>query len=200
MPFQAVPDTAEAFLSYGVNNIVVGFTLFYRLSGGYQLADLVALAGAVEANIPATLALMSVSAAHFGVDVRGLALENDQSVIDTSGAGVGTVQSPPLPNQSCKAIKRVSAFTGRSARGRIFTVGISLNQLGADENFVAAGYTDAWIAALEAIDTAALAQGWQAVTVSRFSNGLKRLTGVVFALVGWAVTNQRVDSRRDRMP
>ncbi len=79
-------------------------------------------------------------------------------------------------------------------------MGIASNQLTSDENFVATATVTLIVAAVEAMRVGLQVSSWNPVIVSRFTLGAKRAVGVTFDWVNTLAIDERVDSRRDRMP
>lgn len=201
MAFQRVPDTAEVIVEFLLNSRPIVNTFYAERVGGYVLADLVSLASVVDLAVGTHfLPQQSDNGSYVKTLVRGLDLENDLVAEDNDNAGAGGVASEAQPANVTLAVKRASGFTGRSARGRIFWCMMPRNGLTADENFVSAAYAAAVTAATNEIALAINGAGWVAVIVSRFSNGVKRTEGVTFDWVTTSITDNRVDSRRDRLP
>lgn len=201
MAFQSVPETAEVVIRAVCNNVDVTNTFYGRKTGGYTLSDVQALTIAVYDNWAGLIAPhMPVAYILNGATGRGLELLNDVEYIHTPGAVAGQSATNPTPNNVCLAIKRSSSFTGRSARGRVYVGPIPVGHLATDENFVGATWAANIVAGLEDMRDDMSAAGWQEVIVSRYSSGVKRATGVTFAVVSYNNTDLRVDSRRDRLP
>jgi len=202
MPFQSVPETAEATPIFLVNGQLIQNTYHGRKSGGYSTADLEAFAEAVDLSVAAhQLPLLSTEVTYVRTEVRGLEFENDQVVIDSTSTDPGTIASPPLPLSVSFAVKRTSGFTGRSARGRVYWPSVNLAQvLATDENRMAVSNAAAVVNAIEEMRLDIVAAGWVPVIVSRFANGAPRAEGVTFNWTGTSSDDNRFDSRRDRMP
>jgi hypothetical protein len=146
------------------------------------------------------LANVSNQVTYVQSDVRGLEDENDFYMISNEEAGVGAQNTPPLPANVSLAVKRLSNLTGRSARGRVYVPFIPVNAQTSNENVLDTATVNAWVADLNELVGLAVGIGWQHVIISRFNNGAPRDDGVVFPVVTYAVTDYRLDSRRDRLP
>ena len=121
MAFQSVPDTIGVVVRITCNNQPITNTYYVEKPGGYTSTDvLTAAVTAYEWWELQMAPLMPVAAFMTGVEARGLALEND-TVVEYAPANVfGTVASNPLPSNVAFCVKRTSAFSGRSARGRVY--------------------------------------------------------------------------------
>lgn len=206
MAFQSVLATAECAVKLLLNGVIVTMTHYAAQPVAYDGDDLQAYADAMdEWWFTEMEALLSVDVAYQGVEVRGLELLNDQVREADAFAGQHTNTGEPFPNSVAFCIKRISGLTGRSARGRVYIPGVSVNSNDSNENFVTQGFADAVIAAHNDQVTYLSGTGWTPVIVSRYTNGALRidqgeLLAVTFPIQTWTYTNLRLDSRRDRMP
>ncbi|KKL06218.1 hypothetical protein LCGC14_2598240 [marine sediment metagenome] len=200
MAFQKVVDAAEIVIEYVGNAQVLKNVIHASKSGGYVLADLTALAVAVDANITAAwLGNQTQDVSYVQTIVRGLALENDLEAIDNTGAAAGGVLSKGLPGNVTLAIKRTSGLTGRSARGRLYWIGIPAAQLSIDENVVDTTAVADIVSNVESMRASINATVWTPAIVSRFTNGVARSEGKLFTWTGSSAVNNNVDSQRRRL-
>ncbi len=200
MAFQAVPDGAEIVIQYLVNLQVMKNVLHAFKPGGYNLTDLTTLATIVDANVAtAWLPDQTLDAAYINTTVRGLAAENDQEVSVNASAGVGLLATQALPGNVTLAIKKTSGLTGRSARGRVYWIGLAREQLDTNENFTTIAAKDAIVANVNSMRGSISGTVWTAAIVSRFLNGVKRATGVTFEWTGTEAVNTAIDSQRRRL-
>lgn len=119
----------------------------------------------------------------------------DVTIAGMPGLATGT----PLPNNVTLAIARRSGLTGRSARGRIFWMGMTQLFLDTNENFVSSGTAGVLVANCEEVDIAIATVGATSVIVSRFTGGAARVVGETFPVADWIVTDLRVDTMRERL-
>lgn len=202
MAFQSVPGTAEAVVRIQLNGVISTNTFYFEQGGGYTQSDIDNLASLVDAWVDNEyLPLISADAAYLSTNVRGLENIVDLAAVDSTGAGVGGVAQKPLPANVTIAIKRETGLTGRSARGRVYIIGMPITWLPTNENLVDPTLLTGMVAALNAlrVDVAA-SSSWEEVVVSRYSNGVKRTTGVVFPVTTYINTDNTVDSQRGRLP
>lgn len=200
MAFQAVPDTAQIAVQY-LQNAEVLINTFYALKpGGYNLTELAQLANSIDAAIGASwLPIQTFDSIYDRTFVRGLAFENDQEVVDQSFNGPGLIAFRGAPNNVTVSVKKSSGQTGRSARGRIYWIGLPVADLDTNENRVTPAAAIAIEAAVEAVRVASAVLGWQPVLVSRFGAGVKRPVGITFPWVATLMVNDNVDSQRRRL-
>lgn len=203
MAFQKVTDCAQIDWICSLNGITCQNVHYAKMPGGYVLANLQALADAID-GIFATTVVTEVPAemSYLRTEVRGLAVENDQVATQNAGAGTGTHTGNAYPNNVAFAFKKSSGLTGRSARGRSYWIGVPDNVvLGLDENFVTATWADAAVADIDFFRTIINTTGsWEAVLVSRFLNKVKRSEGVTFPWLTTSYIDQRLDTQRGRLP
>ena len=199
MTFQSVPDVAEAVVQFTAQGELQTMT-FYGLKVGYSQGDLDALSAAMDAWATAELKpMLSSSLAYIGVQVKGLELLNDLTSFDATGSGVGGTAETPLANQDCIAVARLSNFTGRSARGRVY-MPLHRGNVDTNENLVTSSTETAFEDALDEVSVSMIGAGWIEVIVSRFTGGAPRATGVTFTVVAYDMRDREIDTQRRRMP
>lgn len=200
MAFQSVPETAQITIQYQQNAETLINTFYGLKPGGYNLTELGQLANSIDNAIGADwLPIQTEDTEYERTTVRGLEDENDLEVVDLSNAGPGEVAFKGTPNNVTLSIKKSSGQTGRSARGRIYWIGLANTQLDTNENRVAAASVLNIIDAVEAVRVATAVLGWQPVLVSRFAGGVQRDEGVTFPWVATDAVNDNVDSQRRRL-
>lgn len=200
MAFQSVPNAAEIIITYSLNTEIMVNVLGASIVGGYDLADLVALAVAVDAVVASDwLPEQSQDAAYLSTTVRGLEFENDQQTTVDSGAGPGERAEGALPGNVTFSVKKLSSFTGRSARGRMYWIGMVPSMLQPNENLVNTADAILIQDALEAMRVGITATDWTAAIVSRFTGGVERDFGIFFEWVETVFVNKNVDSMRTRL-
>lgn len=201
MAFQRVPETVEAAINFSQQSVPMQNTFHARMIGGYAQQDLEDLADALDEVVDTYwLPLWSTQLTYSGVTVRGLDSIVDLEASNGDSAGTGGISGTPIPNQNAFCVKKLSGFTGRSARGRVYIGGLITANLDANENFFGGAAAANWVAAVDAVKDAMDGLGWIPVIVSRFSDGAKREEAVTFEWVTTAYGSLRIDSRRDRMP
>lgn len=200
MAFQSVPQTAEIVIRYEANQVTSNNVLQAKLTGGYNLTDLEALADAVDAAVVSDwLALQTQDTDYISTTVRGLEFINDKETVNNDGTGAGTVTVSGLPGNVTFSVKKSSGLTGRSARGRLYWIGIPENKLAPNENQLDSTYAGQVEDAVDAMRAAISATDWEAVIVSRFLDGVARTTGATFAWIASVAVNENIDSQRRRL-
>lgn len=201
MAFQRVPETAEISVIQSLQGVTIQNTFHARKTGGYSESDLANLANVIDINWATyVLPYQSTTLVYNKTEVRGLDDENDLIKEDADNTGFGGIASAPLPNNVAFTIKRLSGFTGRSARGRLYIGGIPQAANAADENFITSTYANNYAGGVDSCRSAIVGASWVPVIVSRYSNGVLRTTGVTFTWATTTYTDLRLDSRRDRLP
>lgn len=200
MAFQSVPQTAEIVIRYEANQVTSNNVLQAKLTGGYDLADLVVLADVVDLSIAADwLPLQTQDTAYISTTVRGLEFANDVETVNNNSAAAGGVLSKGLPGNATFSVKKSSGLTGRTARGRIYWIGLPAAALANNENQLLSVSVSDIEAALEATRADIAATIWDPVIVSRFLDGLPRATGATFPWIAVVAVNENVDSQRRRL-
>lgn len=190
MSFQRVPYTAQIAVRYfHVGQPIVN--LYYaQKPGGYDQSDLDGLAVSVDTNAASAL-LVDQSERLFYVktEVVGLDQQNDLSAESSLSAGAGGQAGAPLPSFLAFCVSQRSDYSGRSARGRVYVPGIppdARDYDAGDENYILSTYADAYVGHVDGFrQTIEALAFWDAVLVSRYTNGAKRNEGVVFR---WTTT------------
>lgn len=203
MAFQPVVDTAEINVIYTLNGATLQNVFYAALVGGYTLADLDSLSAGIDLQVDGSWkAIQPIEAFYSRTEVRGLALENDLVSINNTNAGVGLSPAETLPNNVTLAVKKESGFTGRSARGRTYWIGIPRDFLDStNENDMDAIRVTNIVAAVDAIRTQIIGLPlWTPVLVSRYTAGAQRPAGLLFPWIGCSAVNNQVDTQRGRLP
>jgi hypothetical protein len=200
MAFQSVPETAEVFVEYSQNGVSMGNSFYFRKTGGYTLSDLEDLADDMDSWVATEwLPLLSQDVSYARCVVRGLENEEDYVTENNDGVGAGGIAVAGLPNNVTFAFKRLSGFTGRSARGRVYMTGIGTSFLTADENIMNGTKLLNLLAVLAEIVNYVITHGWVEVIVSRYHEGMKRTTAQTLAVSEWSYSNSKVDTQRRRL-
>ncbi len=203
MAFQSVPNVAQVDTLFTQNGELVQNSYYAHFPAGYSQLQLDALAVKVDTRIQADMIpVMPTEVIYLRTEVLGLTIQNDLMATFTTGPTMGSDVSPSCPNNCTLSIKQESGFSGRSARGRVYWIGIPSNKLqAANENRIVAAYVLTITAAILSIRTGIDGEpAADAVLVSRVTGGVERPTGVTFPWISEIAVNDRVDSRRSRLP
>lgn len=200
MPFQSVPDTAEAVVRFLVNGQNCTLTFYGQRAGGYDQTAISQLAETVDDWAGSHFRpALSEQAAYTGVAVRGLESAVDFLAVNADNAGIGAVNFAPMPNVCAFAVTRISGLAGRSARGRVYWPITTFN-VGADENTVAAAFRDDTLNHLNALRGDMQLATWTEVIVSRVTLGAPRPFGVTFQVLNYVSSDLNIDTQRRRAP
>jgi len=201
MAFQSVPNTAELTIVGSKAGQLIVNTFYAQYSSPYDLAALTALASVGDTWWNAYMApLVSSTYTYLRSHVQGLNAAIDFEAEDSTHTGdTGSAGDEGTPNNVALSVKRSSAYTGRSARGRIYWPDIPTPSLDGT-GFVLAAYAEGVVDALMALRDAINDAGRTEVIVSRYSAGVKRTTAVVFETVQYVVVDYALDSQRGRLP
>lgn len=147
-----------------------------------------------ETNTTKTMRSSSVLCTR--IAARDLSSENG-AIVERVVAIAGTAASPVLPANVTFAIKASTGIAGRSFRGRTFWIGIPESAVTGD--LLDAAWAGFFIAGMEALQAALLANGWVHVVVSRYSNKAPRVAAVVTDIIGYSATDNIIDTQRRRL-
>jgi hypothetical protein len=201
MAFIPVPNTAMVELFFTQDGQQLENTLYFQRGDTYDTTELTTLAeaiidwwvGEMQSWTSNTVLLRSVKAT---------SLESDSApaveVAPPTPQG-GASASAALPNNVTIAVKFLTAFRGRWARGRNYIVGLTEplvigNELDAAQ---AAGIVASYN---ELLGTTYVPAGYNWVVVSRQFNNVPRVTGFAAEVTGAALTDYVLDSQRRRLP
>ena len=200
MAFQAVPDTASVTIRYSLNGEIMENTVHAEKPGGYTIPNLQLLADLVDGKVGVFWKPIQPAAAIYAdTTVRGLAEENDFVTTAVLNAGPGALIVSALPGNVTFSIKKASAQTGRSARGRLYWIGPHENMLTSNENVFNILDAIAMVDAVEEVREGIQNACWTPVIVSRFQNKVQRAFGVTFNWVTTSSVDNFVDSQRGRL-
>lgn len=199
MAFQSAPNTVEVNPRFVGDGVPMENAMTFSRAGGYDLADITALADAVQAWVISDyLPLVNNLVTSTGTYVKGLEFAEDVQYTALTGAGTAGAVGSAMANNVTKAITLRSGLTGRSSRGRLFAVGLSATQLNGVAS-IEQSYVDDIIAALEALKVIIEALGWIWVIVSRYHNNAKRAVAVNFNVNAFGTSDLTTDSMRGRL-
>lgn len=200
MAFQSVPETAEIAVIFSRDGVIIQNTYHAQWIGGYSEQNLEDMAAVIDTYIGNQwLDDLDTCTTYLRTEVKGLENLNDFLRVDSSSTGPGTVTGSCVPSNVTIAVKKLSAFTGRSARGRIYWPGFATSQVSSSLNQVNAAHQAIILANVEGIRTAIVNQGAVPVIVSRFTGGAQRPEGVTFGWIAVSLEDARVDTQRRRL-
>jgi len=200
MPFQSVPDCAQATVVTTLNGITMNTTLSFAFTGGgYAQEDIDSLAAGVDNWWAAEVQpLLSTSCDYVQTNVRGLEFLSDLEAIDNTNAGPGGNGNEPLPALTAACISFRTGFTGRSARGRNYIPGLCISDMAANENTIDSTVLTSLQTAYELLVASVGGIGWQHVVISRYTLGAARPTGIYRLVTAYVFTDNLWDTQRRR--
>lgn len=200
MTFQAVPDTIQTEIIFSCPGGIVSENILYWKKSGYIEDDVEELAIAIDSWCGTVWReLVASNVLYLRTEAKGLASITDSQFIKNTGSGVGAQPATELPNEVAFVVSFRSAFTGRSARGRIYLPPPSAEDMD-DTNHVTAMYADAASSAYDTLRSDMAVAGFTQVIVSRYTLGAKRPVAVTFDVQNALYTDLLVDSQRGRKP
>jgi len=200
MTFQSVPDTAEIVVKGTLNGQNVVNTFYATKEGGYDQADIDALASHVDDWVGALwLPHMPTQYHYLTSVVRGLTSAIDLTGEDNTNSGDGGGGTMTGANNMSLAVKRRSGFTGRGARGRVFLPGVPDSGKD-DDNHVTTDFSGSMETVLNGFRAAIADVDWVEVIVHRVASGVPLAEAVIFTVVEYVVVDLVIDSMRRRLP
>lgn len=199
MPFQPAVNCAEAVINWSGPGGLYANVLNFKFATAYDQGDIDALALAVDEAVGgAMLGLVGTVVAYVNTTVRGLTTSVDLEGVSDTEAGSGGASGTSMPPNVAYCLSLRTGLTGRSARGRFYTVGVTSAHLSAADT-VTEAYRDAWIAALESVGSQAGDDGWQWGVLSRQNNNVVLSTAVFREITAVIGVDLFLDSQRRRL-
>lgn len=199
MAFIPVPNTIQLEVRGTLQGVQVENTFYYLAPSTVDQALLDAVAEAARDYVESDMSLFNTNFTFSEVYARDLSDSTFLSALAPTTGIFSGVYTDPNPNNVTFALKRSSGFSGRSARGRIFWMGIAEGHT-TGTNVMDVGAAGDMVAWLEALDAAVAAEGVTPVIVSRYNAGSPRVTGVTYPIADWSYSDLRVDTIRGRLP
>jgi hypothetical protein len=211
MPFVPVPGTALVESVYQQDGQIIENTMYFTHSGTPTLAELTALADAVNSAIRTSiLPLLSTTIQLIRVVATMLDVLDGLTTISTVSLPAGGADSSaPIPSDVAFVVSMRTGHRGRSFRGRNYIPGLNRDALGSSVNEATTAYINALLAAYTNIQGAGVDGGWVMSVVSRFSGftivgGRKvptpRTVGISTPITNFVSVDNVVDSQRRRLP
>jgi hypothetical protein len=199
MPFQSVPETAEAVINGEISGQTIANVVGARRVGGYNQTNLDQLASAVNIWVGNFyLPLVANSVNYVQTHVRGLESIIDLESIDATSAGPGTAAGTGNPANASFVITLRTGHTGRSARGRFYMWPFGGSALQTSQT-VTTTYAAAAAAALTQLMTDISSAGWVPVIISRRSLNARRPVGITTTIISATARNVDLDSMKHRL-
>lgn len=134
------------------------------------------------------------------VEVTDISVAGGLGIVYTTGLPlVGSSSGNATPNNVTVATKLLTGRTGRSYRGRSYNIGISTNNLQADQQHITSALQGVIGAFFAELITNLQTADFPLAVLSLFTGGAPRAAGVLTAIINVA-TNLVLDSQRRRLP
>lgn len=204
MSFQRVPFTVEIRVMYELDNESMMNTYHADRGIAYTQAEIQTLADLIDGGCPGVMLLaQSTYLNYLRTDVIGLNSLNDFSATASLFADNGGRANYALPRHESFVVTRRGTLSGRSARGRVFTLGISVNSLDSDEDDNSRIFVSIADALRDSVDCFRIAIDgtgiWEPVIVSRYTDGSKRAEGVTFPWLSSDYLTRKLGTQRRRL-
>jgi hypothetical protein len=201
MPFIPTPLGLEVTIQQHVNSKDVVNVLHFAQASLLSEAGVVDLAASVaDLFVSDVQPHMSGSWQFTGVKVRQLNDNDGIQIVNTPEAPITGARATDIaPNNVALVLTKRTAAAGRSARGRIYIVGVELAP--SPSNLALSSWADAIVIAWQAfLADVATANNIVHSVLSLHHNGVARTEGELFPVTSVSLRNKRVDSQRRRLP
>lgn len=202
MAFQPVPNTAECVLEYAqsADGVVIGRNVLHFTHedpGVWDATTIQGLAeGALEFWLEDIKPVTSSGVALSRIAAKNLEIEAGE-VYDIGMAESGALAGAALPANVTLAIGKKTGAAGPGRRGRIFHMGLTEAQV--TNSRLVAGVGADIISAWADFFANMSAAGFIHVLVSRYLDGVERVSGASFIVTDLSLFDSRVDTQKRRL-
>jgi hypothetical protein len=130
------------------------------------------------------------------IQARGLD-HSESFFVDRNVSVAGVQVGEGLSSKMTFCVSFRSIFSGRSTRGRVYMCGLVESQVAGD--VVTTAYGNAAREAWEYMPGELTGALNEHVIVSRYTGGVKRVSGVAFPVAAYTITDYVIDTQRDRV-
>lgn len=199
MAFIPAPASAKIEVRFNWDSQLVENVFHCLVTDPLTSAQASSIFGVVDNWVKVTLRPRQVNNVTYReVQITGLAAQDSPRFIFSGDGLVGTNTGSRLPNQNTVAVKAGTGFGGRSARGRVFHIGLSGTQV--TGNLLSTAETTALISTYNALMTSMTTAGFPIHVLSYYHNLAPRTAAVQYPITGYTMVDSIVDSQRRRMP
>lgn len=200
MVFVPVPNTVLVEMRFLCDGERVENTLHYRKVAGWDSASMTQLAAElksvwssfIQPIVPGAVSLREIV-------VTKLDTPSDLQVTYATGLPLsGTALSALMPNNVTLCISLRTGYTGRSARGRNYFIGLTKDAV--VDNEVIGTVQDTLLAYYDELRDSPSAFGAIQVIVQKFANKAPLSQGFVRDVTSAVIVDATVDSQRRRLP
>jgi hypothetical protein len=211
MAFQPCPGIAAVTLVYTGDQGDIMENILHVSNGGssaWSAANLATLLAGVDAWVAAgdgthhLLDPVSNQIALSNYVARDLTTSSGPETT-LGGSHVGSTAGAPAPAGISWAVTLRTGLSGRSYRGRVFSAGLSMSQIGGTyNNEIGSGTANAIVAAWSALITkiTSLNAAWYWCVLSRRTNNALRANGIGTAITSVGYSSLELDYQRRRAP
>lgn len=199
MAFIPLPGGIKVTMELALNNEPIVYVFHVAYANPIVSANLAFLTDLVRdwwnlefrQNFTTTIALERVVA----LDVS----EEDGlvDVLDVSPPIAGTIASTAAPNNVATVVTKLTGFSGRSFRGRVYLAGIA--QAEVVDNFIGNTLAAAILVDMQSLATQLQTNDYDFIVASYRANNAPRVTAVGTPITAFAM-DTRIDTQRRRLP
>lgn len=200
MAFIAVDDTAQFNIRADYLGIPIENVLNFKIQTGPITATNLATAAAALASEWVTNMMTNFTNGYVFREVHAVDLTDATGPIATETTGAGTSggnSSDNEPGNVAFVVSLRTALRGRSFRGRTYMAGIRSSET--TDNFLSPTRIASLVAGMESVMSVMDSAGWTLVIVSRFHNGIPRVTGVTEPVTTVLAVSNKVATQRRRL-
>lgn len=201
MPFIPVPNTLAIDVIYELDGQRVENTLYAEAADvPWDEDSILGMLNAIRGIIVTDLLPLLANSIQL-VQLIGTLLDAVDSIavtLNVSPPVAGGVSGGAMPNNVTYTIQFKTLLRGRSFRGRNYVPGLPRSEV--TGNAISASLRTGLLDFYSTLQALIEAGGATWVVVSRFSNGLPRVTGVTTPITGPATADTVTDSQRRRLP
>lgn len=198
MAFVPAPGVCQVDLIQSQGGAPIVNSIYIRKTTAWTETDQGLLRAAIQtwwvnthrANLSNDIALTAIR-------TRDLSVQDGVTVTQQLATpSPGTRPVDAAPNNVALVTSLRTGLAGRSRRGRLYLAGIGEDEVG--QVIIDPARTAAIGSSMTALATTISAQGWDWVVISRFLNGVARVTALVTQILT-IITNSGLDSQRRRL-
>jgi hypothetical protein len=201
-PFIPAANCASVEMIYNIPSGIAENRFHVRKGAPYSAADLTAVRTIFDSWDNVTGKSLR-HAGTFLARIKSTALDSIGSPFEDftlAAARAGTSGSSSLPNNATIAVKLATGLTGRSQRGRIYIIGVSVGHLQTGSQLITNTYATALTGGLNTLMTNLATGGHTLGVLSYRENGAWRVAGKFTPATGWTLADNVMDSQRRRLP
>lgn len=199
MPFIPVPNVVKLEAIFNFNGQICENVHHYEKDVAWDVASMQNLASEyIQAWTTFLRPTMTNEVSLSNIKVTDLTTQFSNGIEYSTGLPLaGSSVAPASPNNVTLSVTWVTAFRGRSFRGRTYHIGLKESEVG--QNEVTVSYAGIMAAFYGALFTSVPSTGETMVVVSYREGNAPRAEGLATPIIGISI-NRTVDSQRRRLP